>query len=482
MTLVDFIKLYLLDYVVTGVANMKYKLIISLGLILILLGVISGCTEDSGTTAEPPVSSTVKFKDIQTFLQKPSQVQFTFRMSDSRNHAVVIDNGPLTSPFRIFEDGTEIDYSETSYFVHPAASIELDMVVLLDFTNSMATWREGDKSGIDLEINWVRELIDQLAPTHRMAIMEYHDRNADAGTIAPFTSDKTLLLAALDAFLAQPIDHGSSRVWDALYSAVGNFDGGVGSTKERTVFFITDGKETSSDKSPADVVEFAKQLQASIFIIGTGSVSNESALKDISEKTGGEYYPAGSIDSFRQKLLEITRDLGGQYKLSYITLKRTGTHDVQVQFAYSGLSGQFDTSLDLGSIYGDDRIGVITFDSPVVVAGHLRVVVRAQHVPRNIERFRLKLDTPKTWNLLLISAGGGGLCDGWNLNGPDSLGYAEIFSSTPLAFGDFGPLFQIDISPVTEINLVIPFVLDTTIYSEGKSFIYPTSINYTAPD
>jgi hypothetical protein len=461
---------------------MKTRPIIFSALFFALIGFFVGCTEDSSTIIEPPVSPTVTFKDVQTFLRKPSQVQFTFRMSDSRSHAIVIDQGPLTSPFRIFEDGVEIDYSETSYFVHPAASLEMDMVVLLDFTNSMATWKEGDETGIDLEVNWARELIDQLAATHRMAIMEYHDRNIDAGIIAPFSADKVALRAALDAFVAQPLDHGSSRVWDALYSSVDIFGGSDGANKERAIFFITDGRETSSDKSPSDVIALAKQGQASIFIIGAGSVSNETALTDISGQTGGEYYPAGSIDTFRQRLQQITRDLGGQYKLSYTTLKRVGTHNVQVQFLYQGLSGQFNTSLDLGSIYGDDRVGVITFDSPAVTVAHLRLVVRAQHVPRNIDHFRFRIDTPKTCNVSLIAAADGGLCDGWNLNGPDSFGYFELNSATPLEFGDFGPLFSIDISPVTEITLSIPFELDTTIYSDGKTFTYPESINYTAPD
>ena len=270
------------------------------------------------------------------------------------------------------------------------------MVVLLDFTNSMATWQEGGKSGINLEVDWARELINQLASTHRMALMEYHDRNIDAGVIAPFSNDKAALSAALDQFLAQPIDHGSSRVWDALYSAVEMFDRSGSTNKERTIFFITDGKETSSEKSPSEVIALAKQWQASIFIIGTGSVANETALTQIAGQTGGEYYPAGNIESFRQKLEQIPRDLGGQYKLSYITLKRSGTYDVQVKFSYSGLSGQFDTSLDLGSIYGDDRVGVITFDSPTLTTSGLHVIVRAQHIPRNISRFRFRLDTPKT--------------------------------------------------------------------------------------
>lgn len=461
---------------------MKHYLITLAALTATLLGFVAGCSEDSDTIVEPPASPTVKFKDIQSFLQVPSQVQFTFRISDSRNHAVVIENMPLTAPFRIYEDDVEIDYSETSYFVHPAASLELDMVVLLDFTNSMATWSDSAKTGIDLEVEWVRDLIEQLPTTHRMAIMEYHDRNLDAGYIVHFSSDKALLRDALDAFVSMPIDHGSSRVWDALHSAVTAFEGDLAVNKERAVLFITDGKETSSDNSPAQVIAAANERQTSVFIIGTGSVNNEATLTEIADQTGGEYYPASSMASFRQKLQEITRDLGGQYKLSYTTLKRTGAHNVRVQFAYEGLSGQFDTTLDLGSVYGDDRIGVLSFDTPAVVAGELRVVVRAQHMPRNINRFRFKLETTKNWEVQLISASDGGLCDGWTIATTDSGGFVDISSTKSLAFGDFGPLFQLEVSPIDEISVSIPFELDTSIYTEGKTFTYPHSIEYTAPD
>ena len=100
---------------------------------------VSGCTEQGGNTTPTPTGTSIRFKDIQAFLQKPSQVQFSFRVSDNLNHAIVVNPASLPTPFRIFEDNQEIDYTETSYFVHPATSLELDMVILLDLTNSMAT-------------------------------------------------------------------------------------------------------------------------------------------------------------------------------------------------------------------------------------------------------------------------------------------------------------------------------------------------------
>jgi hypothetical protein len=440
-----------------------------------------GCTEDGDNTVAPPASSAGIFKDVRTFLQQPSLVQFTFRISDDQNHAIIIDPALLPTPFRIFEDEEEIDYSETSYFVHPSTSLELDMVLLLDFTNSMASWEEDGKTGIGLEVDWAHQVIDQLAPTHRMAIMEYHDRNVDAGLIAPFSSDKAALRTALDAFAARAIDHGSSRVWDALHSAVTTFDGAPGDNKQRTVFFISDGKETSSDMTPADVITIAKQWRANVFVIGAGSVANEASLRSVATQTSGEYYPAADIEAFRTKLEQITRDLGGQYKLSYITLKRSGMHQVRVDLQTQGLSGSFDTTLDLGSIYGDDRIGVITFDAPTLQSNTLSVVVRAQHIPRNIDRFRFKLDTTKPYTVALPPATAGGLCESWTVSGPDIGGFMEITSTAPLKFGDFGPLFQIMITEVTATAITIPFIMDISIYADGKTFTYPASIVYGAP-
>jgi hypothetical protein len=242
--------------------------------------------------------------------------------------------------------------------------------------------------------------------------------------------------------------------------------------------FITDGKETSSNRVPADIINEARLWHASIFLIGTGYVANEQTLTTIATQSGGEYYPATDIAAFETKLQQIKQDLGGQYKLSYITLRRTGNYDVKVQLDYNGLTGWFDTTLDLGSVYGDDRIGVLTFDEPTLAAGQLGVVVRAQHLPRNIDHIRFKIDTDKNFSVSLVASSEGGLCEGWTVvKGAD--GYVDITSTTPLQFGDFGPLFKIVIDQVVESSLDLPFTLDTSIYTGGKSFTYPHDITYS---
>ncbi len=455
--------------------------VVSLAVVLLAIGLMSGCSEESvdlGPGPGPaPTSKEVQFKDVETNLRVPSQVQFSFRLTDANNHALNLPPGDLSKPFAIFENGEEIDYTETSYFVHPAASLEMDLLILLDFTNSMASWSQDSLSAIGLEVEWAHDIIDGLAESHRMALMEYHDRNVSAGLISDFVSSRSALHQALDQFVAQPLDYGSSSIWDAIYEAVMQFSADEVSDKQRTLVVLTDGRETSSIKTPQSIITLATERKVNIFIIGTGFVENQPQLTSITEQTQGEYYPAADIGAFRQELAQVRSDLGGHYKLSYITLRSEGTYDVTIKLDYSGWTGAITRTLDLGSVYGDDRIGVLSFDAPIIQNQQFEVLLRAQHIPRNINRMRFKLDTDKSITLTEISADEGGLLDGWTQSGPDQDGFYDFSSTTPLEFGDFGPLLRITIGSVTSAStLQIPFEMDQSIYTGGKGFTYPGAI------
>lgn len=455
-------------------------------LLLMLCAIlIAGCTEEGSKEISlnpPAANSTVLFKNINSNLQAPSHVQFTFRLTDTQNHAVIIEPMQLQSSFQILEDGQEIDYSETSYFVNNAAGLELDMVLLLDFTNSMASWHEDSLAAIDLMVEWARDLIDQMAAGHRMAIMEYHDRNSDARVVVPFTGNQAELRQGLDGILESGIDHGSSRNWDALQSAVDLFDSETTSTHQRMVLFFTDGKETSSEVSPSSVIADANDRDVSVFIIAIGDVTNQGTLSSVASQTDGELYLANDITAFTERLDQIIRDLGGQYRVSYVTLKSTGTHLVKVQLDYLGYRGSIEQSLDLGSVFGDDRVGVLTLDEPVLENGTLSVLVRAQHTPRNINIFRFRLDTDKPVSMELPSAADGGLLDGWQVADGGAGGWFEISSDSSLPFGAAGPLWKINIGDLIESEIYIHFELDTAIYAGDKTFDYPQYIVVGDPD
>ena len=80
----------------------------------------------------------------------PSQIQLSFSLRDESGRSFVIPAADLRAVTRIFEVGPglagwseqnwalarmeEIDYDETSFFVHSTENFELEVVFVLDFT------------------------------------------------------------------------------------------------------------------------------------------------------------------------------------------------------------------------------------------------------------------------------------------------------------------------------------------------------------
>ena len=132
----------------------------------------------------------------------------------------------------------------------------------------------------------------------------------------------------------------------------------------------------------------------------------------------------------------------------------------------------------MGSFYGLDTQGRITIDPPStnVSASTAQVFVRAIHVPRNIKRFRFRLDTSKPIEVSLVPARDGGLLEGWVLTEPDTEGYFSASGSQPLELGSSGLLFRIVVSGFTEPRIDVPLTFDNSIYPAGKALTHPGAI------
>ena len=94
-------------------------------------------------TPTPAPLQEIEFAGVVTSTNVPSQVQIVFSLRDQDGHSVVLPADRVQSGISVFEQGPgtdgweEIDYSETSYFVHTAENIDLEVVFVLDFTNSI---------------------------------------------------------------------------------------------------------------------------------------------------------------------------------------------------------------------------------------------------------------------------------------------------------------------------------------------------------
>ena len=413
----------------------------------------------------------------------PSQVQIVFALRDQDGHAVVLPAEVVESGVSVSERGTgtdgweEIDYSETSFFVHTAENIDLEVVFVLDFTNSMFEARLPDgRTGIDAMLEAFDAALSVLPSAHRVGVVEFHDRNVDPSVLSTLTTDRAAIRSSVARFANSGFDHGSSRVWDGVARGASLFSSvGANPRAVRALVFLSDGRDTSSLNARDSLAEIAADGRAQLYAMGVGEVFQSNELRSLASRTGGTYYAARNVERLQTQLQLLVNDLRGQYQLTYITLRRTGDYRAQVQLRHRGLSTDVTVGpFDVATFFGPDNQGVITHDPPTFdrAAGAATVFVRAQHMPRNIDRIRFSPGTSKPVSVELVSAADGGILDGWSLAGPDSSGYYEAASDVPIEFGNSGLLFELAYSGITERGLRLPLVFDGSIYSGGKRLVF----------
>ncbi|MDA1035369.1 MAG: VWA domain-containing protein, partial [Chloroflexi bacterium] len=430
-----------------------------------------------GSGGLPVFLSALALKGIQVRSRVPSQVQFTFSLRDESDHAVVLPGPAIQTRTHIFErpkgatTWQEIDYAETSFFVHTAENFALDVVFVLDFSNSVAQARLTDgRTGTAAILDAFEGTIDDLPGAHRIGVVEFHDRSFRPSVLADLTSDRDTVLRQVEEFISSAYDPGSSRVWDAIDAALDlptDTDRRV-----RSIVFLSDGRDTSSTTNAAAVISRAASADVSLYPVGIGDVGDAPTLVSMASQTGGAYYQAPGFDELEQLLEQITNDLKGQYKVSYNTLSTEGANEVRVDVNIGAATGTFvSEQIDFAEIFGADNVGQLLTDPPAFdLANNQTVVfVRASHVPRNVTHLRLRLITDRGVAAAVVSADDGGLLSGWTLEPPDEYGWIVVRSTTPLAFGNFGLLLKLTVEGV-EPSEVLALEIDNSGYDGQKPF------------
>ena len=336
-------------------------------------------------------------------------------------------------------------------------------------------------TGVQAMLESFFQALTVLPETHRVGVVEFHDRNVAPTVLSDLTTDREFVRKAVSAFLTSPFDFGSSRLWDSVELASELLARGQQNPDlARAIVFYSDGRDTSSQLVRSEIGELAFNKDIQLYAVGTGQVFEEQELTSMIRATGGAYYSAEDLRGVQTSQLGLlVNDLLGQYKVSYLTLHREGYQAVRLELTLGEVAGSYESDgLDIGSFFGSDIQGPIVFDTPFVnrEQSKAEVFVRALHIPRNITRFRFRLDTLKPVQIEVVDEDGGGLLHGWDLKDPDLQGFYDLSSSRPLEFGNFGLLFKVTLSGVTEDFLDVPIEFDNSIYTVGKSFDHPPSI------
>lgn len=140
---------------------------------------------------------------------------------------------------------------------------------------------------------------------------------------------------------------GSTAIWDAIWVTADEVLGPAPEKTRRAIILLTDGVNTYGRKKLEDAVQSAIKSEAVIYSIGIGDNFydgvDESALKKISERTGGRAFFPRDESELRKAFTQIQIEMRSQYLIAYepTNQKRDGSYrKIEIQMTNSELAKQ----------------------------------------------------------------------------------------------------------------------------------------------
>jgi hypothetical protein len=427
--------------------------------------------------------------DVSSTYSAPYLLDFTFSLRDRNNRPVIGE--PNQFKLSCFENGVPISPEENPPRLAKASDKQPLYFLVLDYTASMASIQahgdadhNGRSDAIDTMESSVKTVfLPALSADALVGVYEFH-REMSPQKVCSLSADKNFVSQRIDAIWAQFVNFfwGPSRVWDAVYDAVQEFDPQNQNDENRNVIFVSDGRDTSSYRSKEDVVDAAKRLGVRIYCVGFGTDLDVATLQSVTQQTNGTFYAAATVQGLEAGFQDIVASLDGQYTLRWATLKRT-----DVAFVPSFLlriAGNSDlytapTSYAVSDYADDELVGVLRI-VPSMSGAQTTYFLRASYVPRYIWNLHLYVATPYAFTVAKVEASDGGLCGAWSLSTETdsvrggtwiSLESPNVGSiDTPIPFAAFGPMVRFEFNEVfgDDVTPFDVFYVDNTLYGGGQ--------------
>lgn len=230
-------------------------------------------------------------------------------VTDSRGSAL---QGLSKENFRVWEDGAE---QEIKHFSTDDAPYTIGLV--LDRSGSM--WEV-----IDDVFQAALHTLQASKPEDEAFVIVFNDR---LELVQDFTSDREALERALHKVRAG----GQTAIYDAVHTALTHIQ--KGPYRKKALLVVTDGEDNSSGTTFRDLLGFAQENSAIIYVVGFfgdamrfGSLLAESPsvveLTRLAQVTGGKAYFPKSMKECKQACLDTASELRHQYSLGYYPTNR----------------------------------------------------------------------------------------------------------------------------------------------------------------
>jgi Ca-activated chloride channel family protein len=275
----------------------------------LVTAVLVGATNAAGqapaahTDAVHPTQSSV-------FRSGASLVAFNVTVMDGKQFVA----GLQPADFAVFEDGVKQD---VRFF--EAASIPLDLVLLIDTSSSMR-----DKMPVVHEA--ALGFLKTLRAGDRGSVIEFND---GVNVVETLTSDKS----ALEAAVRKTDAKGGTALNNALYIALkqfGKMTNPGGDVRRQAIAVLSDGNDTVSLVSFDDVLGQARRSGVSVYTIALKSQyenqatdgrryfsESDYAMRTLARETGAQSFFPAQIGELKGIYAVIAEELSSQYSIGY---------------------------------------------------------------------------------------------------------------------------------------------------------------------
>ena len=244
--------------------------------------------------------------------------------------AVVRDSGgrlvrDLTrDDFQIYEDGAPVaivDFRSTD-------QAPISIALLLDTSGSMRDANQEQASAV------ISALLRAMTGSDEASLFTF-DKVLRQET--PFTTDDEVIQKAL----------GKTVMWGqtSLYDAVGDTAKRLSEqpSQRRAVVVLTDGQDTSSARTPADVSGLASSVDVPVYVVAISAKrrwfgGGNGQLTNLARWTGGEQVQATTPEQIEAAVTTLLSEMRQQYFLAIDASLKPGWHRLEVKTRKRGLT------------------------------------------------------------------------------------------------------------------------------------------------
>lgn len=239
-------------------------------------------------TPELKISSIKGFKLTNSWLPKAKHALFILRLL-----ALALVITALVRP-------QTVDVSTRT-----SSTSGIDIVIAIDVSASMLA-KDLLPNRLEALKSVASEFI-QNRPNDRIGIVEYA---GEAYTKTPITSDKAIILRALNDIKYNTIIEGGTAIGSGLATAVNRIKDSK--AKSKVIILLTDGVNNSGFIDPKTASELAVAYDIKVYTIGLGS--NGTALSPVGILPNGNFhYERQQVEIDEALMQDIAKVTGGQY-------------------------------------------------------------------------------------------------------------------------------------------------------------------------